>query len=162
VVITPHKRSSWNKYYEACYAQLFQNKEQENIFSLNCGGDKSYWQRHVSSEWLNTLWDGSLTITIEKNWLKAQLGQGQVIQIAHSSPSNLYLYVVALDYHYPATKTAFRLENLTGQWQVPEGMKAVERWFYVDKQNFNPEQFIEDLANDLPYLQSKNTGDKNE
>ena len=163
VVVTPHSRGAWNRYYEACYVQLFQNKQEENIFSLNCGGHKSYWHRQVSIEWLATQWDGSLTVTIEKEWLQAQLGNGQVIRIPHTSPANLYVYVVALDYHYADTKTAFMLKKLTGQWQAPEGMKAVERWFYLDKSDFNPEQFIEDLASDLPYPNARMIeGDDNE
>ncbi|MBM9519211.1 hypothetical protein JWG39_05175 [Desulforhopalus vacuolatus] len=151
VVITPHTRSKWNKYYEACYVQLFQNKHSENIFSLNCGGNKNYWQRTVSDEWLTSEWDGKLTILIEKEWLQAQIGNGQAIRIAHTSPSNIYIYVVALDYRYADTKTAFMLKSISGQWQAPEGMKTVDRWFYIDTSDFNPEQFIKDLASDLPY-----------
>ena len=151
VVMTPHSRGNWNRYYKACYVQLFQNKQAENIFSLNCGGNKSYWKRQVSAEWLASEWDGKLTVTIEKGWLQAQLGNGQTIRIAHTSPAKLYIYVVALDSRYAATKTAFMLKKLTGQWQYPEGMKSVDRWFYIDKVDFDPEQFINDLANDLPY-----------
>ncbi len=151
VVLTPHSRNKWNKYYEACYIQLFQNKQSKNIFSLNCGGNKRYWHRQVSEQWLNSQWDGKLSITIEQEWLIAQLGNGQSIRIAHKSPSNIYTYIVALDYHYKYTNTAFRLKKLTGQWQAPEGMKSVERWFFIDKSDFNPEQFIKDLASDLPY-----------
>lgn len=151
VVVTPHSRSNWNKYYEACYVQLFQNKQAQNIFSLNCGGNKNYWQRTVSAQWLNSKWDGKLTVSIEKDWLQAQIGNGQTIRIAHTSPPNIYVYIVAIDSRYPDTKTAFMLKRLTGQWQAPEGMKSVDRWLFIDKSDFDPEQFIQDLANDLPY-----------
>lgn len=163
VVVTPHTRSKWNKYYEACYVQLFQNKQAKNIFSLNCGGDKKYWQRQVSAGWLKSEWDGKLTVSIEKEWLQAQLGNGQTIRISHKSPSSIYVYIVALDSNYPDTKTAFMLNKLTGQWKAPEGMKAVERWYYIDKEDFDPEQFIKDLANDLPYPNAQmNLGDDDE
>ncbi|HPQ87357.1 MAG TPA: hypothetical protein PK055_06845, partial [Gammaproteobacteria bacterium] len=61
-------------------------------------------------------------------------------------------------YRYRSTAEQMQLLKVTGQWQTKEPIDNVDRWYYIDKADFDPEKFINDLANDLPYPHAKISG----
>ncbi len=149
IAVTPQKRHNWNKYYRACYLNLLQSETRQNVFSFNCGA-KNYWQRSVTTEWLNNKWNGRVNILMGKEWMQGELEGGIKIRINSARSGKLYLYIVAPDYHYKETSAEFLLTKITGQWLAPDGMSAMDRWRFVDDEDFDADAFLNELADTMP------------
>ena len=46
---------------------------------------------------------------------------------------------------YKKEGARFELQKITTQWIAPEGMTAINRWNYVNDEDFNPDEFLKEL-----------------
>jgi hypothetical protein len=81
--------------------------------------------------------------------MQAELENDVKISIPSTRSRELYVYFVAPDTYHQKNSAEFLLTKLTGQWIAPEGMTVLDRWNYIDEQDFNPEQYLKDLKDEL-------------
>lgn len=144
------KGHNWNY----CELSLLQSRNEQNVFGFNCSYGSNHWQRNVSSEWLNSKWNGRVNIIMGKEWIQGELEGGPSIRANQSPAAKMYIYVLAPDYrHTRHTKARAHLlfTKLTGEWVPHHGLKAVERWQYIDKNDFDPDAFMKDLSTGMPF-----------
>ena len=53
---------------------------------------------------------------------------------------------MAPHYRYRDTLEQMQLTKITGQWQPLKPIDSVGRWIFLDKKDFDPERFLQDLA----------------
>ena len=153
-----HQRE-WRN-WDYCEFSLLQNEHGEDIVNLRCPG---VIQRTVDSDWLNSSWDGKVNLLFSKEYIQVGLNNGTTI-LYNSSPSkSQYLYVRTPHHWHKHTSKQLKLIKITGQWLPIEPINSVERWMFLDKADFDPELFIKDLVNDLPFPNAEVTaGDDDE
>jgi len=134
--------------WDFCELSLSQTENNTNKLNLNCSG---ILQKTVSSDWLESQWDGKVNIIYGDKFIQAELNNGKALRLNAGSYKHMYLYVMAHDYRHKTTNAEFQVTEITGQWQPHHKIKSVERWQYIDKEDFDPAAFIQDLANDLPH-----------
>lgn len=111
------------------------------------------WSRWVDGDWVKRNWDGTLVIEIGDGWMTAHLPGGPSVRaIGVKTYKNAKRYMTI--YSHPgkqAGASKLVLEKITSQWVMPDGMNKMDRWFYIEKNDFDPETFMKDLADDLPF-----------
>ncbi len=144
------KGHNWNY----CELTLLQSRDEQNIFGFNCSYGSNHWQRNVASDWLDSKWDGRVNIIMGKDWIRGELEGGPSIRANQSPAAKMYIYVLAPDYRhtrYTETRADLLFTKLTGEWVPYRSLKAVDRWQYIDKNDFEPDTFMKNLAHDLPF-----------
>jgi len=149
-IVWSHQKDRHN--WDYCELSLLQTNVTENILNLRCPG---VIQRTVDTKWLENEWDGKVNLVFNKNYIQVGLNNGTTILYNSNPPKNQYLYIMAPHYRYRETTEQMQLTKITGQWQPLEPINSVERWLLLEKKSFDPEKFIHDLANDLPFPSGK-------
>ncbi len=152
-IIWSHQQNRRN--WDYCELTLLQTENSENQLFLKCSGEL---RRTISQEWLDDLWNGRINLVFSKNYILAEFDNGPAIFLDSKPWRRQYLYIMAPHYRYRSTAEQMQLLKVTGQWQTKEPIDNVDRWYYIDKADFDPEKFINDLANDLPYPHAKISG----
>ncbi|MEA2048470.1 MAG: hypothetical protein U9O64_08515 [Campylobacterota bacterium] len=106
------------------------------------------WGRKIDAEMMND-WDGTLEIVFENKWTKVCLNG---VCIAGSIGQIPFTSTFATIVSHPANEhgaSKLTLEKITGQWIAPDGMRAIDRWQFVDDEDFDPKEFLRELKEEL-------------
>ena len=113
--------------------------------------DYRHWWRTIDSEWVNRNWDGSLIIETGDRWMSVTIPGGPVVRgvdLPVSDGSKLFMTLYAnpeKDYG----KGKLILKDVSSQWVEPAGMSKLGRWNYLDVKEFDPDQYLRDLMDEL-------------
>jgi len=108
------------------------------------------WSRRVDARWIETVWDGTLTVDFGYQWAAVCLAAGPCVR--GTTPLGLhvprYMTVLASAWESggPARMALRRIERGI---VTPPAMTALERFDLVDDEDFDPEAFLQALANHL-------------
>jgi len=105
------------------------------------------WSRTIDADWVENDWDGNLTIETGNGWMAVNLSGGPSIRgsgFTIGKGSKLYMTVYSRNYEgYGPAK--FALEKITTEWVMPDGMSEMDRFIYVDDEDFDPDKFLMEL-----------------
>jgi hypothetical protein len=92
-------------------------------------------------------WDGAVDVYLEKDGLKACVMQEYCMwaPISFSTKHKLYMTVATR----PAKehqKSSLSLKRITARWMLPEMPDDARKWFYISTEDFDPEEFLEDIG----------------
>ncbi len=122
-------------------------------YVLGLGSGYRAWYRAVDAGWMDDNWDGTLEIETGDGWMVVGIPGGPVVRgidINIHNYSRLYMTVYAHPEKETGASSRLVLRRITGAWLPGDGMTAVQRWIYLDKQAFDPAAFLKDLAAGLP------------
>jgi len=108
------------------------------------------WSRTVDADWVENIWDGNLTIETGNRWMAVHLSGGPSVRanVSISKNSKLYMTVYSRnDESYGPAK--FALEKITSEWVMPDGMSKMDRFLYVDDDDFAVDEFLDELSSDV-------------
>jgi len=107
-------------------------------------GDK--WARNVDTKWLKDKWNGKVNVTMAKKWTEIDLNGSAPIHRPDNVGSERYLTVLGAPMDKKVKNDGnLELLKITKQWLVPDGMTAIERWNFVDDEDFDPDAFLEEI-----------------
>ncbi len=107
------------------------------------------WSRQVAAEWIENNWDGTLQIDNGQEWMAVGIPGGPVVRgtgFGIGNKARRFMTIVS----HPATehgRSTLVLKRITGQWVMPDGMTAEQRWVLVDDDDFDPDGFLAEIAN---------------
>ncbi|MBM9520108.1 hypothetical protein JWG39_09805 [Desulforhopalus vacuolatus] len=123
------------------YTLLLQNNRNPNHI----------WSRTINADWVEKKWDGRLTIETGNRWMAVHLSGGPSVRSSGfniGKNSKLYMTVYSRNYkNYGPAK--FALEKITSEWVMPDGMTHMDRFVYVDDEDFDADAFLDNLADEL-------------
>ena len=104
------------------------------------------WSRKVDASWLKNKWNGKLNIVMAKRWIEIGLDGGVAIRVSDYLTGKFPISILAAPLEkkmkYPIN---LELEKITTKWIIPDGMTAIERWNFIDDENFDPDAFLKEL-----------------
>ena len=113
--------------------------------------DYRHWWRTIDSEWVNRNWDGTLIIETGDRWMSVTIPGGPAlhgVDLPVTDGSKLFMTLYANpEKDYSTGKLV--LKDVSAQWVEPSGMTKLSRWNYLDVQEFDPEQYLRDLMDEL-------------
>lgn len=134
-------------YIDLGYHHLSLEKKNQNTYVFKWG---KHWSRNVDADWLENEWNGKVNVTMAKKWTEIGLDGGVYINRPDSVGDKRYLTVsVAPLKEKMKNNASLELQKITMQWLVPEGMTAVDRWNFVDDEDFDPEVFLREIMEEL-------------
>ena len=107
-----------------------------------------HWSRNVDAKWLENEWNGQVNVTMAKDWTEIGLDRGVSINRPDRAVSGSKGYLVLLVAPLKTkmkSNASMELKKITMQWLAPEGMTAVNRWNYVNDEDFDPDKFLMEL-----------------
>ncbi|WP_201352644.1 hypothetical protein [Hydrogenimonas urashimensis] len=123
-----------------------QNGPHKGDYVLDLGGSGEY-RRWVSGDWVKRHWDGRIIMELfSDRWLRLRIPDGPVIR-DYRNPL-LYGGYMTVYAHPPFERGGAHMElkKITGEWVMPEGMTKVQRWFFTDDENFDPDTFLREVV----------------
>jgi hypothetical protein len=118
-------------------------KKNEKTYLFKWGNSLS---REVDAEWLKNEWNGKVNIVMAKNYTKIGLDEGTAIHLNDRISREPSLSILAAPLKRKMKHGAnLELKKITTQWLVPDGMTAVDRWELIADENFNPDEFLNEL-----------------
>ncbi len=121
------------------------------ILLLRVSRNPNYvWSRTIDADWIENNWDGRFIIKMGNNWMAVRLSGGPSVRgngFAFGKNSKLYATIYSRNYeNYGPAK--FGLEHIASEWVMPDGMTKMDRYIYVDGDDFDADKFLDELAND--------------
>lgn len=110
------------------------------------------WSRRVDARWVEANWDGVLEVLFGDGWAEAGLAGGTRVRGTELRTGKGWGYHMAVT-TCPAHKSGpatLALKAVTGGWVTPHGMTADDRWTFVDDEDFQPDAFLDQIADSLP------------
>jgi len=122
---------------------IYFEKTQENIYTLRLG---KYLSRNIQAEWIETLWNGKINILLSKNSIEVEVDENIGINIP-KGPQKYFDIQISTNQINSYMKSGANLElrNITTQWMAPDGMNTVDRWNYINDEDFDPDEFLREL-----------------
>jgi hypothetical protein len=113
----------------------------------------SIWERNLDSNWLDQNWDGTLILELGDHWMTASIPGGPGVRGTALSITKGYELFMTVYSHPEKTYGASSLavENIKSAWLPIDGMSSLDRWLLVDKQEFDPTRFLQDLGEVIPF-----------
>jgi len=124
-------------------------------YVLSLSGDNAVyrnWSRRVDARWVEANWDGVLEVLFGDGWAEAGLAGGARVRGTDLRTGKGWGYHLAVT-SCPADKSGpatLSLKAVTGGWVTPYGMTAEDRWTLVDDEDFQPDAFLDQIADSLP------------
>jgi hypothetical protein len=114
-------------------------------------GPYRVWGRTVDSQWVDKNWDGVLEIENGDRWMAVHIPGGPSLrgsEFGLTKGSEMFMTV----YAHPEKNgraSQLALERIESEWVMPDGMTRMDRWIYVDKEDFDANKFLDELATDV-------------
>lgn len=126
----------------------FAKLEDEDAYQLQIhAGPYNDRVRKFPAAWFDAHWDGRIEYDIAADFGCMRIPDGPALcaQVPVSVGNRLYATILA---HAPApgAATGLTLKDVTRGLVTPPGLTADRRWFFVDDDAFDPEQYLEDLG----------------
>lgn len=106
--------------------------------------------RKLPAEWVDTYWNGTIEYDFSEGraCMRMPAGPGLCADVPVNVGYGSYATILA---HAPVedAQTAMVLKRITRGLVTPPGMTAEDRWFFVDDEDFDPGQFLNDLGSAL-------------
>ena len=108
------------------------------------------WSRSVPAEWLTGAWDGRLHVDIGHDHIRASVDGGPTIRMPSLRYDGERLHATVIS-HAPHEGAAARLalRRIERTIVPPPGASHLERWRLMDDEDFDPAEFLRDLANEI-------------
>ncbi len=110
-------------------------------------GVAAEWVREVDGTWMRDHWNGHVFIDVAEGWTRISLDGGPSLRapVSFGAPQAHYATIIA---HAPREGEAARLvlQSVSVGRVTPPGMTAVDRWELIDDAQFDPEAYLNDLA----------------
>lgn len=107
--------------------------------------------RKIPAAWFDAHWDGRIQYDIGQDFgcIRIPDGPSLCAQLPTSVGNRLYATILA---HAPAEgrATGLVLKQITRGLVTPPGLTADHRWFFVDDNAFDADQYLKDLGSLLP------------
>jgi hypothetical protein len=103
--------------------------------------------RTVPAAWVDAYWDGTLEYDVADNLACMRMPPGP--NLCAAMPTGVGgAYYATIMAHAPVADapTSLVLRSITRGLVTPPGMTADRRWFFVDDEAFDPDQFLEELG----------------
>lgn len=110
-----------------------------------------YWRRVVERGWIENEWDGRLTILISNGKSSAQLGKDVTLTGPNEgihARGALFMSVTA-GQEQAYEHGSFTLQSVRAGWAMPQLMTQSERWTLLDDEEFDAQQYLKALAQDI-------------
>lgn len=126
---------------------LILHKENDGMYSFSF--DKI--RRLVTGNWLKQRWKGHVMLTLSGNAMRAQLDESLGILQLTKPTDTMSVEIATLSPPKSGDEQkGFAIKTVTGQWLLPKGIDAAQRWNYVDDDDFDPDAFLRELKRALP------------
>ncbi len=128
------------------YHYIVLEKKDKDTYLFKWG---DIWSRSVDAKWIENKWNGKLNILLSKDSLKIGLDGGISINIPDPISKKFYITILATPLDpYKSLKNGANLElqKITTQWIAPDGMSAVDRWEFVEDEDFDADKFLDELG----------------
>jgi hypothetical protein len=104
------------------------------------------FSRIVDAKWLKNKWNGKVNIVMAKNWTRIELDGGVAIHVSDYVMGKIPITVLLAPLNKKMKYDVnLLLENITEEWLMPDGMTAIERWELIADEDFNPDEFLNEL-----------------
>lgn len=105
------------------------------------------WSYEIEGAWMRRHWDGRLWIDVGNEWCAVEVPGGPRLW-SNVGATNGYNLHATIQASAPGNQEAAQLslKGVSVGLLTPDGMTAVERWSYLDKQDFDPKGFFDDLV----------------
>lgn len=105
------------------------------------------WTRSLPAGW-DRIWNGNLSVHLSAGRIDVRLDDDIGLSALTDRTRNGSAWHLALRPGAGGNREPgrFTLSEVTTGWQGPEGMSNPQRWHLVDEADFDPEQFVRDLA----------------
>ncbi len=125
------------------HEHIYFEKTQENMYTLRLG---RYLSRNIQAEWIETQWNGKINILFSKDSIEVEMDENIGINIPQR-PLKDFDIKISTTQSNSSMKNGSNLvlENITTQWLAPDGMNAVDRWNYINDEDFDPDAFLNEL-----------------
>ena len=137
----PKKTDHFYIYFDYHYLSLEKKNQDTYVFKWG-----KQWARNIDAKWLENEWNGKVNITMAKDWTEIELDRNIVINRPDKVGDKRHLTLSVSPLNTKMKNNAsLELKKITKQWLVPDGMTAVDRWNFMDDEDFDPEEFLREI-----------------
>ena len=111
------------------------------------------WSRLVDPAWMRAHWSGEVWFDVGDGWAAVRIPDGPTVRGTVPTNENGEYYATVFA-HAPAENAAvsLTLKRIERGIAVPPDMTAVQRWNLVEDSDFDPDGFLNDLAQEIEGL----------